>query len=40
MCVNIYNNIEDITEAANSGKVISLCNLSEIVNKPKHVTSF
>lgn len=28
-----YDNLHDITEAANSGKMISLCNLSQLVNQ-------
>lgn len=33
--VKTYESLEEIEEAANSGEMISLCNLSELVNKPK-----
>lgn len=31
--VEQYDNLADITIAANSGKMISLCNLSQLVNQ-------
>lgn len=33
-----YNNLQDITEAAQNGKIISLCNLAELTNKYNQLT--
>jgi hypothetical protein len=33
-----YNNLQDIEQAANSGKIISLCNLAELTNKSNQLT--